>query len=143
MITGNSNFSVGICFPSNEEFLIPNFSNSGDQLTIAKETGKRLGMGENMYPSSSLLGQNKDGSASLAALTVDELIEKADGFAGVFPRDGVNDAPALKKVDINIVVVDTTVAARSASDIIFIEPGLSVICSYQQSYFSKNEELYC
>jgi hypothetical protein len=40
-------------------------------------------MGTNMYPSSALLGQNKD--ASLEALPVDELIEKADGFAGVFP----------------------------------------------------------
>lgn len=40
-------------------------------------------MGTNMYPSSSLLGQDKD--ASIAALPVDELIEKADGFAGVFP----------------------------------------------------------
>lgn len=56
---------------------------SGDQLAIAKETGRRLGMGTNMYPSSSLLGQHKD--ASLEALPVDELIEKADGFAGVFP----------------------------------------------------------
>lgn len=40
-------------------------------------------MGTNMYPSSSLLGQDKD--ATIAALPVDELIEKADGFAGVFP----------------------------------------------------------
>jgi H+-transporting ATPase len=56
---------------------------SGDQLAIAKETGRRLGMGTNMYPSSSLLGQHKD--ESLSALPVDELIEKADGFAGVFP----------------------------------------------------------
>lgn len=40
-------------------------------------------MGTNMYPSSSLLGQNKE--ESIAALPVDELIEKADGFAGVFP----------------------------------------------------------
>lgn len=43
-------------------------------------------MGTNMYPSSSLLGQDKD--ASIAALPVDELIEKADGFAGVFPGGG-------------------------------------------------------
>lgn len=55
----------------------------GDQLAIAKETGRRLGMGTNMYPSSALLGQNKD--ESIAALPVDDLIEKADGFAGVFP----------------------------------------------------------
>ncbi|XP_074583650.1 plasma membrane ATPase [Curcuma longa] len=120
---------------------------TGDQLAIAKETGRRLGMGTNMYPSSSLLGQNKD--ASMAALPVDELIEKADGFAGVFPEhkyeivkklqerkhicgmtgDGVNDAPALKKADIGIAVADATDAARSASDIVLTEPGLSVIIS--------------
>lgn len=59
------------------------FYSPGDQLAIAKETGRRLGMGTNMYPSASLLGQDKD--ASIAALPVEELIEKADGFAGVFP----------------------------------------------------------
>lgn len=56
---------------------------TGDQLAIAKETGRRLGMGTNMYPSSSLLGDHKD--SSVAALPVEELIERADGFAGVFP----------------------------------------------------------
>ncbi|GMP22409.1 hypothetical protein CsSME_00048562 [Camellia sinensis var. sinensis] len=43
--------------------------------------------------------------------------------------DGVNDAPALKKADIGIVVADATDAARSASDIVLTEPGLSVIIS--------------
>lgn len=120
---------------------------TGDQLAIAKETGRRLGMGSNMYPSSSLLGQSKD--ESIASISVDELIEKADGFAGVFPEhkyeivkklqerkhicgmtgDGVNDAPALKKADIGIAVADATDAARSASDIVLTEPGLSVIVS--------------
>ncbi|QCD99621.1 plasma membrane ATPase 4-like [Vigna unguiculata] len=120
---------------------------TGDQLAIGKETGRRLGMGTNMYPSSALLGQDKD--ASISALPVDELIEKADGFAGVFPEhkyeivkrlqerkhicgmtgDGVNDAPALKKADIGIAVADATDAARSASDIVLTEPGLSVIIS--------------
>ncbi|KAE9601653.1 putative proton-exporting ATPase [Lupinus albus] len=120
---------------------------TGDQLAIAKETGRRLGMGTNMYPSASLLGQDKD--ASIAALPVEELIEKADGFAGVFPEhkyeivkklqerkhicgmtgDGVNDAPALKKADIGIAVADATDAARGASDIVLTEPGLSVIIS--------------
>eukprot|EP00268_Persea_americana_P052447 TRINITY_DN5870_c0_g1_i3.p1 TRINITY_DN5870_c0_g1~~TRINITY_DN5870_c0_g1_i3.p1 ORF type:complete len:453 (+),score=84.76 TRINITY_DN5870_c0_g1_i3:430-1788(+) len=120
---------------------------TGDQLAIAKETGRRLGMGTNMYPSSSLLGENKD--ASVSALPIDELIEKADGFAGVFPEhkyeivqrlqdrkhicgmtgDGVNDAPALKRADIGIAVADSTDAARSASDIVLTEPGLSVIIS--------------
>ncbi|KAK3126597.1 hypothetical protein QOZ80_7AG0559150 [Eleusine coracana subsp. coracana] len=120
---------------------------TGDQLAIGKETARRLGMGTNMYPSSALLGQDKD--ESIAALPIDELIEKADGFAGVFPEhkyeivkrlqarkhicgmtgDGVNDAPALKKADIGIAVDDSTDAARSASDIVLTEPGLSVIIS--------------
>lgn len=43
--------------------------------------------------------------------------------------DGVNDAPALKKADIGIAVADSTDAARSASDIVLTEPGLSVIIS--------------
>ncbi|XWS19140.1 hypothetical protein CRYUN_Cryun32bG0106400 [Craigia yunnanensis] len=120
---------------------------TGDQLAIGKETGRRLGMGTNMYPSSALLGQNKD--ETIDAIGVDELIEKADGFAGVFPEhkyeivkrlqqrnhicgmtgDGVNDAPALKKADIGIAVDDATDAARGASDIVLTEPGLSVIVS--------------
>ncbi|XP_024012833.1 ATPase 7, plasma membrane-type isoform X2 [Eutrema salsugineum] len=117
---------------------------TGDQLAIAKETGRRLGMGTNMYPSSSLLSDN-----NTEAVSIDELIENADGFAGVFPEhkyeivkrlqsrkhicgmtgDGVNDAPALKKADIGIAVDDATDAARGASDIVLTEPGLSVIIS--------------
>ncbi|CAH8315181.1 unnamed protein product [Eruca vesicaria subsp. sativa] len=120
---------------------------TGDQLAIGKETGRRLGMGTNMYPSSALLGNHKD--PTLASLPVEELIEQADGFAGVFPEhkyeivkklqerkhivgmtgDGVNDAPALKKADIGIAVDDATDAARGASDIVLTEPGLSVIIS--------------
>ncbi|KAH7675022.1 P-type ATPase subfamily IIIA protein [Dioscorea alata] len=119
---------------------------TGDQLAIAKETGRRLGMGTNMYPSSTLLGEKGD---NVTGLPIDELIETADGFAGVFPEhkyeivnrlqskkhicgmtgDGVNDAPALKKADIGIAVDDATDAARGASDIVLTEPGLSVIVS--------------
>lgn len=43
--------------------------------------------------------------------------------------DGVNDAPALKRADIGIAVSDATDAARSASDFVLTEPGLSVIVS--------------
>lgn len=44
-----------------------------------------------MYPSASLLGQHKD--ESIAGLPVEELIEKADGFAGVFPGEIDLQAP--------------------------------------------------
>ncbi|KDO35884.1 hypothetical protein CISIN_1g041932mg, partial [Citrus sinensis] len=75
---------VGMLADPKKVFHLFDFSSlSGDQLAIAKETGRRLGMGTNMYPSSALLGQDRDDS--IVALPVDELIEKADGFAGVFP----------------------------------------------------------
>ena len=74
-------------------------------------------------------------------------IEKADGFAQVFPEhkfhiidvlqkhnhivgmtgDGVNDAPALKKADCGIAVSGATDAARAAAAIVLLTPGLSVI----------------
>jgi H+-transporting ATPase len=76
-----------------------------------------------------------------------ESIEKADGFAQVFPEhkfhivdvlqqrghivgmtgDGVNDAPALKKADCGIAVSGATDAARAAASIVLLTPGLSVI----------------
>ncbi|KAG0552499.1 hypothetical protein BDA96_01G512300 [Sorghum bicolor] len=123
---------------------------TGDHLAIAKETGRRLGMGTNMHPSASLFGRReRDGEDAATVVPVDELVEKADGFAGVFPEhkyeivrilqgnghvcgmtgDGVNDAPALKKADIGIAVSDATDAARGAADIVLTEPGLSVIVS--------------
>ncbi|XP_056161974.1 ATPase 9, plasma membrane-type-like isoform X2 [Syzygium oleosum] len=117
---------------------------TGDQLAIGKETGRHLGMGTNMYPFS-LLGQHIVNM--IISLSIDEIIERAVGFAGVFPEhkykivnslqegkhicgmtgDGVSDAPALKKADIGIAAADATDAARGASDIVLTKPGLSVI----------------
>lgn len=43
--------------------------------------------------------------------------------------DGVNDAPAPKKVDISIPVVDAIDAARFAFDFVLTKPSFNVIIS--------------
>ncbi len=115
---------------------------TGDALAIAKETAKQLGMGTNILDAASLGDSKKQETAE-----VKETIEKADGFAQVFPEnkyhivdvlqkqghmvgmtgDGVNDAPALKKADCGIAVSGATDAARAAASIVLMTPGLSVI----------------
>ena len=115
---------------------------TGDALAIAQETAKKLAMGTNILDASSL-GDVKHNETTEVATS----IERADGFAQVFPEhkfhivdvlqkrghivgmtgDGVNDAPALKKADCGIAVSDATDAARAAADIVLMTPGLSVI----------------
>ena len=115
---------------------------TGDALAIAQETAKKLGMGTGILDASGLGDVKHKETAQVA-----ESIEKADGFAQVFPEhkfhivdvlqqqghivgmtgDGVNDAPALKKADCGIAVSGATDAARAAAAMVLLTPGLSVI----------------
>jgi H+-transporting ATPase len=115
---------------------------TGDQVAIAKEIGRQLELGTNIMDAS-VFGETKHHEIGQLADT----IEKADGFAQVFPEhkyhivdvlqqrghivgmtgDGVNDAPALKKADAGIAVAGATDAARAAASIVLLTPGLSVI----------------
>ncbi|KAI0853585.1 plasma-membrane proton-e [Daldinia vernicosa] len=114
---------------------------TGDAIAIAKETCKMLGLGTKVYNSEKLIHSGLTGAVQ------HDLVQRADGFAEVFPEhkyqvvemlqqrgsltamtgDGVNDAPSLKKADCGIAVEGASEAAQAAADIVFLAPGLSTI----------------
>ncbi|WOL06430.1 Plasma membrane ATPase [Canna indica] len=76
----------------------------------------------------SFIEENNAGNAAEHKYEIVKMLQEMKHICGM-TGDGVNDAPALKKADIGIAVADATDAARSASDIVLTEPGLSVIVS--------------
>ena len=122
---------------------------TGDHLLIAKETAKRLNMGDQILSAEGLpcLDPHTKQKPAQLSRNYGDMILAADGFAQVFPEhkyliveclremgfktgmtgDGVNDAPALKRADVGVAVHGSTDAARAAADIVLTQPGLSTI----------------
>lgn len=118
---------------------------TGDDVAIGSEIAGQLGMGTHLLAASDLFTKGMDMSHLPEPIT--ERVEKADGFARVFPEhkygivkalqdrghvvamtgDGVNDAPALKQADCGVAVSGATDAARAAAALILTAPGLSTI----------------
>src|SRR6516225_9788602 len=119
---------------------------TGDDVAIGDQIAAQLGIGDHLLVASDVFGQG-DGKAASPNNSVIDAVERADGFARVFPEhkyeivktlqsrghivammgDGVNDAPALKQADCGIAVSGATDAARSAAALILTAPGLSTI----------------
>ena len=115
---------------------------TGDQQSIAREISRLVGLGTNIQLADIFNGVDSENEDK-----IDDMIEASDGFAQVYPEhkykivqtlqrkghivgmtgDGVNDAPALKLADAGIAVSGATDAARTAADIVLLNPGLSVI----------------
>jgi len=112
---------------------------TGDNLAIAREVSREVGMGDKIYRMSEVAKLGKD----IQEITVLE----GDGFAEVYPEDkfrivkllqskglmvgmtgdGVNDAPALKQAELGIAVENSTDVARASSSVVLIESGMGVI----------------
>ncbi|KMY68672.1 metal ABC transporter ATPase [Desulfocarbo indianensis] len=118
---------------------------TGDNLAIGREIARQLQMKSDIKAADELFGQGVDPQHMSGDLEAQ--VEKADGFAQVFPEhkygivkalqnrghlvamtgDGVNDAPALKQADVGVAVSGATNAARAAASLVLTAPGLKVI----------------
>ncbi len=118
---------------------------TGDDVAIGNQIAGQLDIGSHLIAAADVF--SKDVNVSELPASIEELVEKADGFGRVFPEhkyaivkalqdrghlvamtgDGVNDAPALKQADCGVAVSGATDAARAAAAIILTAPGLSVI----------------
>jgi H+-transporting ATPase len=112
---------------------------TGDNVAIAKEIARQVGLGDKIYPMSDFAKLSEDNQVMI--------LEEYDGLAEIYPEDkyrvvkllqsrghmvgmtgdGVNDSPALKQAEVGIAVSNSTDVAKASSSIVLTEAGTKVI----------------
>lgn len=112
---------------------------TGDNLAIAMEVGKQVGIGDKIHSISELESQSVNDEA--------QTLEECDGLAEIYPEDkykvvrllqssghlvgmtgdGVNDSPALKQAEVGVAVSNATDVAKASASIVLTEAGIRVI----------------
>jgi H+-transporting ATPase len=117
---------------------------TGDSLPIAKQVASEVNLGNRITKVPEIKQTAKED-----AMAAEEIVEKSDGFAEIYPEgkyeivkalqadkhvvgmtgDGINDAPALKQAEVGIAVSNATDVAKGAASVVLTEPGLTNILS--------------